>query len=136
MEFFVVVLLAAGGLIYFNITQANKKARELAEAKASYHGALGKLKQDPTNADLKQQTLALGRRYSNLTRDAKGVTLFDEVALSNDIGAACAAAARHSPSGVAQSPESRLSKLADLKARGLIDGEEYQAQRVRILQDL
>ena len=38
-------------------------------------------------------TLSLGRAYSNPTRDKKGVSLFDEVALSNDIGAACAAAA-------------------------------------------
>ena len=70
---------------------SNKKLRELREAKASYQASLAKLKSNPTNPDLKQRT-QLGRIYSNLTRRKRGVTIFDEVALMNDINAACAGA--------------------------------------------
>jgi len=137
--FWVLLVLGAIGIVWF----ANDKARKLAAAKAAYQDSLGKLKDDPTNADVKQHTLALGRDYSNLTRNSKGVSLFDEVALSNDINAACAGASRHQPppSAASLQPsagslESRLSRLADLQSRGLLSAQEFQEQRTRILQEL
>lgn len=141
MEYFfpLLVLGAFGAWVWF----AREKTRKLAAARAAYQSSLAKLKHDPTNADLKQRTLALGREYSNLTRDSKGVSLFDEVALSNDINAACAGATRHQPpaSGGSLPPsagslESRLSRLADLQSRGLLSAQEFQEQRARILQEL
>src|SRR5690348_9095785 len=62
------------------------------EAKKKYLHNLEMLKQDPNNPDLRQATLAMGRYYSNLMRDSKGHTTFDELALKNDIDAACARA--------------------------------------------
>ena len=59
------------------------------EAKQAYLESLEKLKRDPENPDLREQTLALGRAYAR-----KGVPGFDEVALMNDINAACARAAK------------------------------------------
>lgn len=137
----VLLLLLVIGGIAMAIYTAGEKERRIREAEEAYRSSLAKLKKQPTNPDLKQATLALGRVYSNLTRDSKGVSLFDEVALSNDINAACAAAMVpqivHTPAPAsAVSLEARLARLADLKARNLVSDEEYAAERRRILSEL
>lgn len=110
------------------------------EAREAYQQALAMLKADPRNPDLRQQTLALGRAYSNLMRDKKGQTIFDEVALMNDINAACAGAATHGLSNTENSPfneiETRLEKLSMLKTRGLIYEAEYSTCRKEILEQI
>jgi cytochrome c peroxidase len=136
------LLLIIIGAVAMAIYNAGEKERRLREAEEAYRASLAKLKKQPTNPDLKQATLALGRAYSNLTRDSKGVSLFDEVALSNDISAACAAAMvpqmthAHAPAPSSATPESRLTRLADLKSRGLVTDEEYTTERRRILGEL
>jgi hypothetical protein len=124
------------GVLWWMGSARKARERRLREAKTAYEQSLNGLKRDPTNADLKQQTLALGRAYSNLTRDQKGVTTYDEVALSNDISAACAAAGGRPTNQSSVSAEVRLSRLADLHKQGLVSDEEYQSQRRRILSDL
>lgn len=137
MEIFWIVVVIAIGIGIFSAVQ---KANALEAAKTSYLQSLSELKSSPTNADLKQRTLALGRAYSNLTRDKKGNTVFDEVALMNDINAACAAAhvatnaSFATPS--ATSAEERLRTLADLKAKGLIDDAEFGKRRSEILSSI
>ena len=134
-EFVLLVIII--GVIWVVAASANARTKKLTEAKAAYQESLSRLKQKPTDADIKQQTLALGRAYSNLTRDQKGVTIFDEVALSNDINAASAGASQgagHAPK--AASAEERLSKLTALRDKGLVTDEEYQTQRRKILNDL
>lgn len=87
---FVLTLLTTAGIL---LTIEDRK-----KAKQEYENALLKLKDDPNNPDLRLETLRLGRLYSDLTRDAKGRSLFDEVAMMNDINAACARANNtHSP---------------------------------------
>jgi hypothetical protein len=118
---------------------AKKKDKALAAARDAYHNSLIKLKANPTNANLRQLTLQLGRTYSNLTRNKKGVTIFDEVALSNDISAACAGATNileNKATKPDQSIELRLAKLAELRAKGLIDDDEYAARRERMLDEV
>lgn len=136
------MVLIIGGFVWA-VYAGGEKERRLREAEEAYRNSLAKLKTQPTNPDLKQATLALGRAYSNLTRDSKGVSLFDEVALSNDISAACAAAMvqqiahAHVPApSSAATPEFRLTRLADLKSRGLISDDEYSAERRRILSEI
>ena len=80
----IVGLLMIGGLIWLISKVGGGKARALAKAKLAYRESLNQLKQTPTNPDLKERTLALGRAYSYLTRDKRGATTFDEVALSNE----------------------------------------------------
>lgn len=136
MEFVLIVIVV---LVGFSFWMAHQKKRELAAAKAAYHGSLTELKQDCTNPDLKQRTLALGRAYSNLTRDKKGVTMFDEVALSNDISAACAGASRIAgtgPSSSGQSAGDRLAQLSELHKKGLIDRREFEEKRSHIMGEL
>jgi hypothetical protein len=134
--------LLIGGValvIWVVVAQAQAKQRE--QARLAYQAALEELKANPTNADLKQKTLQLGRVYSNLTRNKSGVTLFDEMALMNDINAATAGASA-STSQPAQIPiasasvEARLANLSDLKSKGLIDEAEYTTKRQKILDEM
>jgi len=131
-------------VIVLTVRQSQARTRALREGKQNYLDSLEKLKHDPTNANLRQRTLELGRRYSNLTRNQQGVTVFDEVALSNDIGAACAgasAAVRSTPlknivASNKSSVEERLTKLLELKSKGLITEQEYESKRTRVLDEV
>jgi hypothetical protein len=132
--FFVIV----GGLIWAGVASANAEQKRKDEARQQYQQALARLKKDPGNADLRQQTLALGRVYSNLMRDKKGNTLFDEVALMNDINAACAATQQALPTVAPSSSdlEGRLRRLQDLKAKGLIDDADYATRKAEIMSQI
>ena len=132
--------LAVGCYLLYQIAllrQERKAQRQKWEAQQKYQEALGLLKFDPTNPNLRQKTLELGRYYSNLTRDGQGVTVYDEVSLMNDINAATAGALSSLRSNQdhtsQQSPEERLEKLRELKSLGLINEEEYTAKRKQIL---
>lgn len=136
MEVFgvIVVLVVIAG-----IWNAIKKQRELEAAKQAYHQSLEQLKRKPADPELRQETLAKGRQYSNLTRDKKGVTTFDEVALMNDINAACAgAAAFQVREQASQGPsiEDRLKKLSGLHSSGAITDDEYASRRAAILAEV
>lgn len=104
-----------------------------AAARRAYEDALRALVGDPANPQLRTRALTLGRTYSNHTRNQHGVTLFDEVALMNDINAASAAASVARPSA---SIEDRLTRLHELKARGLISETEYDERRREILREV
>lgn len=135
----VILVLVVVGVVVWNAW----KAMECADARKAYQGALSRLKANPANADLRQETLGLGRIYSNKTRNNRGVTVFDEVALMNDINAACAGAgapaleSRSEPAAPSrQNMEGRLSLLVSLKAQGLIEESEYLERRKQILDEI
>lgn len=139
-------------VVIFAVLVAYNQAQEREKARKAYQASLEKLKADPSNPNLKQQTLALGRVYSNLTRNKTGVALFDEVAVMNDINAATAgatagAAAIASALSPARTPaqpsaptsttiEDRLAKLSDLKSKGLISDSEYETKRQKLMDEL
>ncbi|HEY3779581.1 MAG TPA: SHOCT domain-containing protein [Fimbriimonadaceae bacterium] len=134
---FAAVVIAAA--IALGISQANAKEK----ARIAYDNALTQLRQHPTDPAKRIAALSRGRIYSNLSRNQKGVALYDEVAIQNDIGAATAGAVHQvpqtpapSPAVPSVSPADRLEKLDDLRTRGLISEDEYQNQRARILADL
>ena len=106
LGFILVVVIA---LLFFMVW-AQQKAKT--KARKAYQASLTLLKTDPRNADLRQQTLALGRAYSNLMRDKKGRTVFDEVALMNDINAAC--------SGASEFPVSSAGSLRSRRYRSTL----------------
>jgi putative oligomerization/nucleic acid binding protein len=108
-----------------------KVLRTLEAAHGAYEGSLAALKEQPANPNFRQEALRLGRIYSSLTRQS-GATAYDELALANDISAACAAAASRS----GDPPEERLATLAELKGRGLISEEEFNLKRQAILKEL
>jgi len=82
MDSFWIILI---GIVVIGLLVGLGKGQKAEEAKKVYGASLTALKLDPTNAELRQVTLELGRKYSNLTRNGKGVALFDEVALMNDL---------------------------------------------------
>jgi hypothetical protein len=124
-------------VIVVSSANASARTKALNEAANAYQQSLHQLKSNPTNPNLRQQTLALGRDYSNLTRDKKGVTIFDEVALSNDINAACAGAMNTpKPRPATQTIESRLASLTELKFKGFINDTEYNAKRQKLLDEM
>jgi hypothetical protein len=142
LAIFLILSFIVGGAIGLREskrTQA-KQQETLTDAYRTYQNALKKLSADPTNPGLKQRALDMGRVYSNLTRNKKGVTIFDEIALMNDINAATASAtnliAKPSPTGASASVEARLWKLADLKATGTISEQEYAAKRQKIIDEM
>jgi len=118
-----------------------KKGEEYQQAREGYYNSLEELKRNPVNANLKESTLALGRKYSAISREFhqgdRTVTIVDEVVLMNDINAACAGAVRNS-TGIeaAMAVEQRLAKLAHLKEKGLLTDEEYNQQRQRLLDEI
>jgi len=116
-------------------TETRRKEMFFESTKNNYLTALDQLKNNPSNANLKQNTLLLGREYSALTRHSlgqnKAVTIYDEIALMNDINAACAGAATNS-----QMVEQRLAKLSKLKENNLISEHEYNERRQKILDEI
>jgi uncharacterized membrane protein len=132
----VVVFAVVIGLYFYSINQINKR---LQLAFASYRQSLEILKQQPNDPELRQKALEWGRYYSNLTRDNKGVTVYDEVALANDINAACAGGvhAANDPTATATRPiEQRLDQLKALFDKGAIDEQEYSERRAKLLDEV
>jgi hypothetical protein len=137
---FVLVALIIGFLV-FRAWQRSELAKRIEAARALYQQALGELRRHPTDPERKTRALELGRAYSALTREDKAVTVFDEMALSNDISAATAGATVATapsappvtPAAPAPSTRQRLQQLSDLKDSGAITNEEYQARRKAIL---
>lgn len=130
---------------------AEKAIKDMEDAESAYRNSLAQLKVEPTNSDLRQRTLELGRYYSHLARDSQGVTIFDEIALMNDINAVCGGTTSITGTTTSAPPpvstpaptpttslsvEDRLAKLSDLKAKGLIDEQEYDTRRKKILDEI
>lgn len=93
MEVFIYILfIIALVVVIFTVGNSMSNKSEIENARDIYQNNLTRLTEDPTNSTLKMQTLESGRSYSNLTRNKNGISLFDEVALMNDINAACAGA--------------------------------------------
>lgn len=126
-------------IIGFLVVQGNARNRQqeaINAAYATYQNSLTLLKSSPANADRKQTALATGRAYSALTRESKGVTLFDEMALMNDIQAATAGASSAPPQSSGATIESRLAQLEGLRTKGLVNEAEYQERRNKILSEV
>jgi len=134
-------VMVIGGVIALAMRATQGDAR--AKAQTAYRESLQALTNDPTNPELRQRTLELGRTFSRLTRNSKGVTIFDEVALSNDLNAVAGGTTAIAPprslqssSTAASTVEGRLAQLVRLKEQGLISDEEYAAKRQRVLDEV
>lgn len=131
----VVLVIAIIGALVVAARNRSERDRALIAARDAYQSALERLKKDPTNADHKQHALQVGRGYANMTREQKGVTIFDEMALSNDIAAATAGAtvAKSAP---VQSVEERLRSLDALRSKGLVTDVEYSQKRQKLIDEM
>ena len=145
--FIVVIAVAVGIAVYYFFKLEREKERKADEfyrkIEADYYNSLNALKLNPSNPELKQKTLAIGRAYSALTRKRHGqdktVTIFDEIALMNDINAACAAATSvqsNIKTEAKQTIEQRLAKLSELKEKKLINDQEFETRRQKVLDEI
>jgi hypothetical protein len=127
------VLAIVFGILVFN---------SVSKTKNNYVSCLQRLKKDPNNPDLRQKALYYGRRLSKLTRNSSSRHRFDEVALMNDINAACANATvglnqvakvevKNQTSGNSVAQE--IEKLSKLLIAGVISGEEFERGKALFL---
>jgi hypothetical protein len=138
MEIFICFgpLLMVGTIIVVFLLAKNES---LKAARAAYLASLERLKVDPHNPGLREEVLSLGRQYATVSRGSPGSTIFDEVALMNDINAACARAGTMpagKPGTDRPSVEARLLSLQQLREKQLITEQEYQERRTRLLDEL
>ena len=99
----VLALLAGCGLVYLIAYSKDHTAtiRAADSARSHYETALAQLRMHPASPEHKQHALELGQHYAKLTRNQKGVRVFDESDLADDINLATSMAAPHAsePSG-------------------------------------
>lgn len=111
------------------LQEQERKRLTIEAARSSYEAALSTLRTNPSDPMLRSDALSKGRIFSDLSRNSEGVTLYDEVALKNDLDAAAAAASRP----VVQTPEERLRTLDDLRDKGLLTPDEHAVRRAEII---
>lgn len=127
----------------------------LVQAKQRYKAALDVLSTDPKNNVKRIAALEAGRAYARQVRSQggqKGIAVFDEVALQNDLAARLGVSAAAPPSstqveqaapstslGTPAGPPSvanrtdLLLKLAGLHEKGLLSKEEFEREKRRLL---
>jgi hypothetical protein len=152
--FFGCLLIAAPfALIFFGIRQREKgkqRRREIiADAGKKYQASLNDLRQNPSDSRYREAALVTGREFARLAREGGQETLFDEVALMNDINAIAGGSVAISAQPAIHTPvvrpskieshgshEDRLRTLNELKTKGLITDAEYQERRSKILDEI
>jgi hypothetical protein len=137
VEFLIVVIVA------FLVWQFIKGISE-GNAKTAYQEALKELKSRPNDPDLREKVLQFGRVYAAKVRNEKGTSIFDEVALMNDINAACARAtvgensvAKVHVTNVAAmggpTVAEQIEKLGKLFLEGVISAPEFERGKALFL---
>jgi len=122
-----IVLVVLGAIIVWVIFGSMAQAR----AEKAYEEALLELKQNPSNPDLREKALHLGREYSRLMKGVKNHRPLSESALMNDIHAATAMAIQkvevtnpHTLSD--QSVAEEIEKLGQLFLAGVLTADEFE----------
>jgi hypothetical protein len=127
--------------IHESLKEVTKERRphHFAKKRDAYQQALVDLRNDPTNHALHEQALTFGREYSSAKRYDTGITLFDEIAIANDIRAVTANASHTYPSAGTPhvaSVEERLLALKKLQENNLISDDEYEQKRKSVLDNI
>ncbi len=133
--------LAIVGLVW--ICRLNKWL-EKQKAKRRYDKSLQRLQQAPNNPGRRVETLQLGREYARLAKDSKGRSTFNEMAIANDLSAACARATTGedsvakvevtNPGALSQeSAAQEIEKLGQLFLTGVITAEEFERGKTLFL---
>lgn len=104
-------------------------------AKKEYDESLQRLSKDPTDSDLREITLKLGRAYYGAARLDGRLTIYDKVVPKNDLDTVTAANSDRPRDNLNMRAriEDRLKSLQSLLDAALIDEDEYAGQRHRIL---
>jgi hypothetical protein len=131
MEFCFIVLAGIALVVYLIWRNNRTKLENMDRAKQAYYDSLEQLKQDPTNPNLRQQTLQLGREYADREQDSTGETVFDEAHLKNDLDAVCAGAG--GVGVVRASASAEIRKLTELLEEHILTPEEWQSAKAQLV---
>jgi hypothetical protein len=129
------VLIIVGLVVFLLILNTAAKAKNT--KKKAYLKALQDLRKHPNDPDLRDKVLMLGRRCFGQIIYPDSHARFDEVALMNDINAACARATIGedkvlkveitNPQALSsKSIAQQIEELKELHARGVITSEEFE----------
>jgi hypothetical protein len=132
-------------LCVISYIRAKERERLLRECLRQYELAIYQLKRKPDSSELRQSALDKGRILSRVISESGSTTVFDEVALKNDLDAATAAVhSKNLAEGViilpdvvkSKSTKERLEELQILFFDGLITEQDYQSKRKSILDEI
>jgi hypothetical protein len=137
------LLIAVGfpGLVVWSWVRG---ARGIMNAERAYRASLADLRADPTNPHLREETLELGRRVIRLNSRSGVRGGLSELAMTNDINAACAHAVNH-PGAVARvavvnpgalstdSVAKQIEDLNNLRRIGVLTDEEFERGKALFL---
>lgn len=136
----VIIGAAAGLLVWF----VKSKALEIARKK--YEAALAELAADPENNTKRVAALDAGRAYVQVAKQVagkKGVAVFDEMALQNDLTMRLGNQAKIASEMHRARPATsdltgtsrleRLEKLAALRTQGVLSEAEFQDEKAKVL---
>jgi Short C-terminal domain len=129
------VLLAFVAVTLAAIMWHLKTKRRKNQAWSDYSDSLESLKLNPSNAQLNQKALALGRDFRDAVESQFGNKTYPETYIMNDINAACAGISNPQSTNQ-ESIETRLAKLNSLKEKGLINDQEFHEKRQQILTEI
>jgi hypothetical protein len=138
----ILVLVAIAVVVLIVTTnQARVQDRKVKAAWEKYWYALEELRESPDSSQEREATLHAGREFARLVREGGSETVFDEVALMNDINAIAGQQvfARSTERGQRAddlSIEERLVRLRKLAEAGQVTKEEYLERRKRVLDQL
>lgn len=130
------VFLGIGVVVVIGFAMAIAQAKALIAAKAAYEAALAALSAEPHSNDRRIAALNAGRHYADLARKkagSNGVALFDEVAMQNDLTARLGSGASAPASGGREDRVTKLTKLAELRDKGVLSPEEFEAEKRKLL---
>lgn len=135
------VIIISIAIIVWIFYNSSQKREKIAVAERVYKSNLEQLKRSPSDTNLRQKALSSGREYARIAREGGKETLFDEVALMNDINAVAGGYSVKPTEEKAEivaerSTSERLAELAKVKEQGLISEDEYNAKRSAILDEI
>lgn len=132
-----VALIALIAVIYAIARTNDQKAQTINRAHATYQQALADLRANPGSTQIREGVLAYGRQYANIARQNGQRTIFDEMALANDLASipvpVSVATATAAP---ATNAEERLRQLTRLRDQALISADEYEKRRQQIINEV
>jgi hypothetical protein len=124
---------------YFKGRDQREREEEIRKAEMWYREALRMLEEEPDSPERRKIALTTGREYARMVRESSGESLFDELALMNDINVIAGQQVASPTTRKAPQPlsyEERLARLQRLAAEGHLTKDEYVEARKRLLSEL
>jgi 2-keto-3-deoxy-galactonokinase len=130
------ILLGLVAYVIGTIFRRLRTKQRLEVARQAYARALARLSEDPDDNARRLFALDCGQHYAALARQAagnRGVAIFDEVALQNDLTARLGKKVSIAQSDSATDRLSLLERLSQLRIQGALTDEEFEREKQQLL---